>query len=109
MHRVDLATAWMNEEWYNDRIRGERDQDWVSIILLVERYTAHRFAKAPNYDAWLGQIVASYQTLLENKDKTFPKFLLNLPHVPADAMSMLRELSADRERYACPLLPTTLF
>ena len=27
--RVQLATAWMNEEWYNDRIRGSSDPNWV--------------------------------------------------------------------------------
>jgi symplekin len=27
--RVRLASAWMNEEWYNDRVRGERDPEFV--------------------------------------------------------------------------------
>jgi hypothetical protein len=28
-YRVRLATAWMNEEWYNDRIRSGSDPNWV--------------------------------------------------------------------------------
>lgn len=31
--RVGLATAWMNEEWYNDRLRKERDRNFVSRFL----------------------------------------------------------------------------
>ena len=27
--RVQLATVWMNEEWYNDRIRSISEPNWV--------------------------------------------------------------------------------
>ncbi|KAJ6518677.1 Symplekin tight junction protein C terminal-domain-containing protein [Mycena sanguinolenta] len=76
--RIRLATTWMNEEWYNDRIQLETDPDW-----------------RPNYDAWLNQIVASYQTLLDGKDRTFSRFLLDLPAVPEDVLGLLRELCVD--------------
>ncbi|KAE9401084.1 hypothetical protein BT96DRAFT_919061 [Gymnopus androsaceus JB14] len=78
--RIRLATTWMNEEWYNDQIRLERNPNW-----------------RPNYDIWLSQIVASYQTHLEGKDKTFARFLLDLPSVPADVLSLLRELCVDTQ------------
>ncbi|EAU90241.2 cleavage/polyadenylation specificity factor [Coprinopsis cinerea okayama7 len=76
--RVRLATTWMNEEWYNDQIRTAKDPSW-----------------RPNYDTWLNQIVASYQTILDGKDKTFARFLLDLPSVPADVLDLLRELCVD--------------
>ncbi|KAF7370712.1 Mitogen-activated protein kinase [Mycena sanguinolenta] len=76
--RIRLATTWMNEEWYNDRIQLEADPDW-----------------RPNYDTWLNQIVASYQTLLDGKDRTFSRFLLDLPAVPEDVLGLLRELCVD--------------
>ncbi|KXN86580.1 Symplekin [Leucoagaricus sp. SymC.cos] len=76
--RVRLATTWMNEEWYNDQIRLERDNNW-----------------RPNYDIWLNQIVASYQTLLDGKDRTFSRFLLDLPAVPPDVLGLLRDLCVD--------------
>ncbi|KAJ7623311.1 Symplekin tight junction protein C terminal-domain-containing protein [Roridomyces roridus] len=76
--RVRLATTWMNEEWYNDRIQLEVNPDW-----------------RPNYDTWLNQIVASYQTLLDGKDRTFSRFLLDLPAVPEDVLGLLRELCVD--------------
>ncbi|KAJ7224372.1 Symplekin tight junction protein C terminal-domain-containing protein [Mycena pura] len=76
--RIRLATTWMNEEWYNDRIQLEADPDW-----------------RPNYDTWLNQIVVSYQTLLDGKDRTFSRFLLDLPSVPEDVFGLLRELCVD--------------
>jgi len=30
--RVQLATTWMNEEWYNDRIRSGSDPNWVCTL-----------------------------------------------------------------------------
>ncbi|KAI0057230.1 hypothetical protein BV25DRAFT_1831381 [Artomyces pyxidatus] len=82
--RIRLATTWMNEEWYNDQIRSSRDRDW-----------------RPNYDIWLGQIVAAYQTHLEHidgKDRTFARFLLDLPSVPPDVFALMRELCVDPDR-----------
>ncbi|KAF7294404.1 hypothetical protein MKEN_01432800 [Mycena kentingensis (nom. inval.)] len=75
--RLRLATAWMNEEWYNDRMHRD-DLDW-----------------RPNYDTWLNQIVSAYQTLLDGKDRTFSRFLLDLPSVPEDVLGLLRELCVD--------------
>ncbi|KAG6381608.1 hypothetical protein JVT61DRAFT_206 [Boletus reticuloceps] len=90
--RLRLATTWMNEEWYNDRIRVANGSNWVRT--------------RPNYDSWLNQLVSSYQTMLEskaegkpdNKDKAFAKFLLDLPSIPVDVLDLLRDLSVDPEK-----------
>ncbi|KAH9945718.1 Symplekin tight junction protein C terminal-domain-containing protein [Amylocystis lapponica] len=79
--RLSLATTWMNEEWYNDQIQLLRDRDWP-----------------PNYETWLNQIVAVYQTHSEGKDKTFSRFLLDLPSVPPDVLNLLRESCIEPER-----------
>ncbi|PPQ68582.1 hypothetical protein CVT25_005425 [Psilocybe cyanescens] len=76
--RVRLATTWMNEEWYNDQIRSMKNRNW-----------------RPNYEVWLNQIVVSYQTMLDGKDKTFARFLLDLPLVPTDVLDLLRDLCID--------------
>ncbi|KAJ3505780.1 hypothetical protein NLJ89_g7237 [Agrocybe chaxingu] len=76
--RVRLATTWMNEEWYNDQIRQIQERDW-----------------RPNYETWLNQIMASYQTILDGKDKTFARFLLDLPSIPTDVLDLLRDLCTD--------------
>ncbi|KAF8817559.1 hypothetical protein BYT27DRAFT_6817554 [Phlegmacium glaucopus] len=78
--RVRLATAWMNEEWYNDQIRLTTDRTW-----------------RPNYETWLNQLVASYQAVLDgkDKDKAFARFLLDLPSIPSDLLDLLRDLCID--------------
>ncbi|OSD03106.1 hypothetical protein PYCCODRAFT_296574 [Trametes coccinea BRFM310] len=79
--RVRLATTWMNEEWYNDRIRRQQDRDWQ-----------------PNYETWLNQVIAAYQTHTDGKDRSFSRFLLDLPHVPQDILTMLRESCVEPDR-----------
>ncbi|KAI0675546.1 Symplekin tight junction protein C terminal-domain-containing protein [Trametes maxima] len=79
--RVRLATMWMNEEWYNDRVRRQQDRDWL-----------------PNYETWLNQVVAAYQAHADNKDRTFSRFLLDLPQVPQDILTMLRESCVEPDR-----------
>ncbi|KAH9995475.1 Symplekin tight junction protein C terminal-domain-containing protein [Russula vinacea] len=70
--RIRLATAWMNEEWYNDQ--------------------------RPNYDVWLNQVVAEYQLRLDRKDRMFARFLLDLPSVPSDVFTLLRDLCTEPDR-----------
>ncbi|GBE86574.1 hypothetical protein SCP_0904530 [Sparassis crispa] len=79
--RLRLATTWMNEEWYNDRIQTSRDHNWP-----------------PNYEIWLNQIVAVYQTHVDGKDRAFSRFLIDLPSVPQDVLNLLRESCVEAER-----------
>ncbi|KAI0820808.1 Symplekin tight junction protein C terminal-domain-containing protein [Trametes gibbosa] len=79
--RVRLATTWMNEEWYNDRIQRHQDREWQ-----------------PNYETWLNQIVAAYQIHADGKDRTFSRFLLDLPQVPTDILTLLRESCVEPDR-----------
>ncbi|KIY64034.1 hypothetical protein CYLTODRAFT_402460 [Cylindrobasidium torrendii FP15055 ss-10] len=79
--RLRLAVTWMNEEWYNDRIRQDVEgQKW-----------------RPNYETWLNQIISRWEALLENKDKSFQKFLLDLPDIPNEVLTLLRELCMEAE------------
>ena len=32
LRRVRLATLWMNEEWFNDHVRSQKEPDWVRNI-----------------------------------------------------------------------------
>ncbi len=52
-----------------------------------------------NYETWLNQIVAAYQTHSEGKDRTFSRFLLDLPAVPQDVLNLLRESCVEPERF----------
>ncbi|CAE6440409.1 unnamed protein product [Rhizoctonia solani] len=74
--RMRLAIVWMNEEWYNDRIQAKRDP-----------------SREPQYDIWLGRLATSLKARMEPKDKTFAKFLMELPLVSSHVLSLCRELA----------------
>lgn len=76
---------------------GYNHFSFLSFVLTV------LLPQHPNYDTWLNQIVASYQTLLDGKDRTFSRFLLDLPAVPGDVLGLLRDLCVDFTRYLCPV------
>ena len=50
VHRVRLATAWMNEEWYNDRMRSSSDPNWVCTLHRL------RFARETDTDLICGDV-----------------------------------------------------
>ncbi|KAH8111033.1 Symplekin tight junction protein C terminal-domain-containing protein [Phellopilus nigrolimitatus] len=79
--RERLAIIWMNEEWYNDKLRSARNPDW------------HQ-----NYPIWVQKIVTVYEPLIDAKDRTFARFLLDIPLVPEDVLFMLRDLCVEPDR-----------
>lgn len=58
----------------------------------------HRIMQPPNYETWLNQIVSAHQTHMDGKDRTFSRFLLDLPHVPPDVLHLLRESCTEADR-----------
>ncbi|KAG9047536.1 hypothetical protein FS837_002060 [Tulasnella sp. UAMH 9824] len=76
--RCRLATIWMNEEWYNDSIRREMDGRWQ-----------------PQYDIWVQKLLAAQTPKLDAKDKTFTRFLIDLPSLPPNILSLLSDLCID--------------
>ncbi|KAF8605954.1 hypothetical protein BDV93DRAFT_490054 [Ceratobasidium sp. AG-I] len=74
--RMRLAIVWMNEEWHNDKIQAKSSPDWE-----------------PQYDKWLTRLASSLKARIEAKDKTFARFLMELPSVPSNALSLCRELA----------------
>lgn len=79
--RVRLALIWMNEEWYNDTIRASENPNWFR-----------------NYPVWVEKLVTAYETLLDNKDRTLSRFLLDIPSVPQSSFIMLRDLCCEKDR-----------
>ena len=92
----------MNEEWYNDQVRHLSDNDWVGALFVS--WAALTLYQRPNYDVWLNQIVAEYQLRLDRKDRMFARFLLDLPSVPSDVFTLLRDLCTEPERYAAAII-----
>ena len=92
----------MNEEWYNDQVRLLSDKGWVGALFVS--WAALTLYQRPNYEVWLNQIVAEYQLRLDRKDRMFARFLLDLPSVPSDVFTLLRDLCTEPERYAAVII-----
>ncbi|THH09925.1 hypothetical protein EW145_g1681 [Phellinidium pouzarii] len=79
--RERLAIIWMNEEWYNDQIRNSRNPDHYH-----------------NYPIWVQKLVSAYEPLIDAKDRSFSRFLLDIPSVPQEVLLMLRDLCVEPDR-----------
>ena len=51
------------------------------------------------YGIWLNKLIQAYEPSLDAKDRTFPRFLLNIPHVSQDILTLLRILCQEADRY----------
>ncbi|CAE6412938.1 unnamed protein product [Rhizoctonia solani] len=74
--RMRLGIVWMNEEWYNDRIQAKNDP-----------------SRESQYNIWLGRLASALKARMEPKDKNFAKFLMELPSIPPNVLSLCRELA----------------
>lgn len=91
----------MNEEWFNNRRRAETNPDIVefSIHMLWNDSDFDRGnVQLNNYDIWLQKIVNTYENLIDAKDRTLSRFLLDVPHVPPEVLDTLREICAEPDR-----------
>lgn len=88
----------MNEEWYNDRIRTERDPNWVCFLLYFDGRVLLKMSQYHNYPIWLQKLLNAYEPLLDAKDRTFSRFLLDIPHVPQEVLLLLRDLCLEPDR-----------
>ncbi|KAH7106040.1 Symplekin tight junction protein C terminal-domain-containing protein [Auriculariales sp. MPI-PUGE-AT-0066] len=80
--RLRLAQLWMNEEWYNDRLQRERSPD-----------------SEQHYDLWLRRLLDGVCITLDDldaRDRTFTRFLLDLPELSNETLAMLRDLCIER-------------
>lgn len=89
----------MNEEWYNDRLRKMKNPQYVCLwITLIFIGFMLMFLQAGNYDIWLTKLVQAYEPSIDAKDRTFSRFLLDIPHVPRVILTLLRDLCLEGDR-----------
>ncbi|OJD24700.1 hypothetical protein ACJ73_03930 [Blastomyces percursus] len=88
--RINVAIAWMNEEWYNDQIRlkyaasaGEGEHD-VSI--------------PKHYDKWVMRLLEGILPYLDARDKVLIRFLSEIPELSPKLVQKTKTLANDPER-----------
>ncbi|KAK9325095.1 hypothetical protein V1517DRAFT_315366 [Lipomyces orientalis] len=96
--RVDVAITWLNEEWYNDKMKlrekaaatSNGNGDVVADgTLSIEN--------SP-YVQWASKILDSVIPFLDAKDRVFLRFLSDLPELTPGMISKLRPLCRDPDR-----------
>ncbi|KAF8242187.1 hypothetical protein K440DRAFT_591226 [Wilcoxina mikolae CBS 423.85] len=81
--RMDVAVAWLNEEWYNDMVKN-RSQ--VGIL------------REPQYHKWMMKVIDSIFPFLEAKDRLFMRMLSEIPEIPPELLCKVKMLCLDPDR-----------
>ncbi|KAI9681165.1 MAG: hypothetical protein M1817_002447 [Caeruleum heppii] len=80
-NRINAAISWLNEEWYDDRLR--------------ERSGSH----APSqYEKWALKLLDGIMPYLDAKDKVFTRFLSEIPAIDEKVLERVKGLARDPER-----------
>ena len=88
--RIPVAIAWLNEEWYNDRIQKqsiEQQHDGVAIS-----------SSKQHYEEWMLKILDGIVPYLDAKDKHLIRFLSEIPEVNVNVLGRVKGLARDPER-----------
>ncbi|KAF8544419.1 hypothetical protein BDD12DRAFT_815871 [Trichophaea hybrida] len=81
--RMDVAVAWLNEEWYNDMIKN---RSRVGIL------------REPQYQKWMMKVIDSIFPFLEAKDRLFMRMLSEIPEIPPELLCKVKILCLDPDR-----------
>ena len=88
--RISIAIAWLNEEWFNDRIQSEG----------TKQQSASRASQQSraNYEKWMLRVLDGIIPYLDAKDKLLIRFLSEIPEVTEKMLERVKGLAKDPER-----------
>jgi symplekin len=79
--RLDIAVAWLNEEWYNDQIMAP----------LVP-------TRQPQYEKWMMKVMDAIFPFLEVRDRMFMRTMSEIPSIPRELLDKVKLLCLDPDR-----------
>ena len=88
--RIPVAIAWLNEEWYNDRIQTQYCEHHREGMTLPK--------PKQHYERWMLKVLDGIVPYLDAKDKHLTRFLSEIPEVNADVLGRVKGLARDPER-----------
>lgn len=89
--RIHIAIAWLNEEWFNDRIQAQaksRSQD--------SKFPSSQLRQ--NYGKWVLKVLDVIIPYLDAKDKLLIRFMSEIPAVDETILEPIKGLARDPER-----------
>ncbi|KAI1865442.1 hypothetical protein JX265_006411 [Neoarthrinium moseri] len=80
--RIDVAVAWLSEEWYNDRVQQRAaSEDGRDVPVF--------------YDKWALRLLDGFLPYLHAQDKVLTRFLSEIPGLNAELLSRVKTLCRD--------------
>lgn len=76
--RIDIAVAWLCEEWYNDKIQTK----------IARNSKAH-------YEKWVLRVLDGIVPYLDAKDKVLTRFLSEIPDLSVEVLERVKGLARD--------------
>ena len=76
--RIDVAVAWLCEEWYNDKIQMSLGED-----------------TGLHYEKWAIKVLDGIVPYLDARDKVLTRFLSEIPGLNADVLARVKRLCRD--------------
>ena len=87
--QLHIAIAWLNEEWFNDRIQSQA---------LEQSKDTSNTKSQRNYETWTLRILDGIVPYLDAKDKLLIRFLSEIPEVNERVLERVKGLARDPER-----------
>jgi symplekin len=76
--RIDIAVAWLCEEWYNDKVQMKLGGDAVL-----------------HYEKWVIKVLDGIVPYLDARDKVLTRFLSEIPGLSVDVLGRVKSLCRD--------------
>ncbi|KAF2151395.1 mRNA cleavage and polyadenylation specificity factor complex subunit [Myriangium duriaei CBS 260.36] len=92
--RIDIGIAWLNEEWYNDKVAAES----TPFGTITTNGNTPKQSATPHYNKWLYKIIDGFLPFLDAKDRLLIRFLSEIPSMDNTVVSRVVKLAADPDR-----------
>ncbi|MCJ1378400.1 hypothetical protein MMC17_001498 [Xylographa soralifera] len=89
--RIPIAIAWLNEEWYNDRMIEKQS---ASSNEQNGGLTSH----PQNYEKWVLKLLDGIVPYLDAKDKVLIRFLSEIPGISEAVLERIKNIARDPDR-----------
>ena len=92
--RIPIAIAWLNEEWYNDRMMEKQFQESLDSSTPKGSMTS----PLKNYEKWLLKLLEGIVPYLDVKDKVLIRFLSEIPGIDEAVLERIKNIARDPDR-----------
>ncbi|MCJ1296551.1 hypothetical protein MMC34_008117 [Xylographa carneopallida] len=89
--RIPIAIAWLNEEWYNDRMIESQSAN-------SNEQNGGSMSHPQNYENWVLKLLDGIVPYLDAKDKVLIRFLSEIPGVSETVLERIKNIARDPDR-----------